>query len=229
MAKRMIVMIVGIILFLGGAGAGIAGGALMLVFGSDNTLTSGQEHIATPRTAFVAAMDDIKDTNGIASAVGRPTLRLSLAGTGRELFIGIGPAQAVDQYLAGSSVERITDLEADPFKLKTVPRDGSARPAAPATQTFWTARATGPTATLNWKISDGAYRLVIMNADASPAVDASGRVGLTVPHLFAIGLGILIGGVVVGLIGLALLITGVRMRQYQPPAPPVATPHLTTH
>ena len=143
MGKRMLVMILGIILFLVGASAAVAGGALMIVFGTDSTLASGPEGLSTQKTALVASMNDIKDTNGVASVVGQPTLRLSVSGSGRDVFIGVGPAAAVDRYLAGSAIDRVTDLEVDPFRLKTVPRDGSATPAAPATQTFWTARSSG--------------------------------------------------------------------------------------
>jgi hypothetical protein len=131
----------------------------MAIFGSNNTLTSGVHRVATPTSALVTAMNDIKDTNGFAIAVGRPTLRLSLTGTGHNVFIAIGPAAAVDRYLAGAAVDKVTDLDADPFRLTTVRRDWTARPALPQAQTFWTAQASGPSATLNWKISDGSYRL----------------------------------------------------------------------
>ena len=70
-------------------------------------------------------------------------------------------------------------------------------------------------------MSDGSYRLVLMNADASPGVNAAGRVELKVPGLFAIGIGILGAGVVLGLVGLALLIIGARMRPYGRPSAPV--------
>jgi hypothetical protein len=166
-------------------------------------------------------MNDIKDTNGFATVVGRPTLKLSVSGVGRDVFVGIGPAAAVDQYLAGTSIDRVTDLEVDPFKLKTSPRAGSTTPAPPGAQTFWTARGSGSTASLSWKVSDGSYRLVLMNADASRGVNAAGRVELKVPGLFVIGLVVLCGGAVVGLIGLALLIIGVRMRPYRRPSAPV--------
>lgn len=228
MAKRVLAVVFGIILFLVGAGAAVAGGALMVLFGSDNTISSGGAPLSTQTTALVAPMDDIKDTKGFAAAVGQPTLRLSLTSTGGDVFIGVGPAAAVDQYFAGASIDRVTDLEVDPFKLKTVPRDGSATPAAPGVQTFWTVRASGSTAALNWKISDGSYRLVVMNADASTGVNASGSVGLNVPNLFAIGIGTLIGGVVIALIGLALLIIGVRMRPNPPPAMPMAAAYPAT-
>lgn len=222
MPKRVLAVIFGIVLFLAGASAAVAGGALMLIFGSDSTLSSNGVPLTTRTTALVASMDDIKDARGFAAAVGQPTLRLSVNGTGRDVFIGVGPADAVDKYLAGASIDRVTDLEVDPFKLKTTPRDGSGTPAPPRAQTFWTADASGSNASFNWKISDGSHRLVVMNADASPGVNATGSVGLHVPNLFAIGLGTLIGGVVIGLIGLTLFIIGVRTRQNPPPGPPNA-------
>ena len=37
MGKRVAVLIVGVIVFLGGAGLAVGGGALMVAFGSDNT------------------------------------------------------------------------------------------------------------------------------------------------------------------------------------------------
>src|SRR6266568_5121795 len=112
----------------------------------------------------------------------------------------------------GSTVDKVTDLDVDPFRLKTVRQDGTAQPVPPAEQTFWVARGSGAGASLNWKISDGSYRLVVMNADATAAVGANGRFGLTIPHLFAIGIGILVAGIVAALIGVALLVIGVRMR-----------------
>lgn len=218
MAKRMLVMVLGIILFLVGASAAVAGGALMLVFGSDSTISSGPEPLTTKTTALVASMNDIKDTNGVASTVGQPTLGLSAVSSTRDVFIGIGPAAAVEQYLAGTSIDRVRDLDVDPFTLKTTVRPGTATPADPAAQTFWTARGVGPNPAVSWKVKDGSYRLVLMNADSSPGVTANGRVSLNVPNLFGIGIGILAGGVVVGLAGLGLLIAGVRMHQYRPPA-----------
>ncbi|MDT4923018.1 MAG: hypothetical protein QOG01_731 [Pseudonocardiales bacterium] len=228
MVKRTIIMIVGILLFIVGASAAVGGGALTVIFGSDGTLTSASEPLSTSRSALVATMDDIEGTSGFASVVGRPTLKMSVTGAGRDVFIGVGPAKAVEQYLTGSSIDRITDLEVDPFKLKTAPRDGSARPAAPASQTFWTAHATGPTASFDWKISDGSYRLVVMNADASPSVNANSRLGLTVPHVFAIGLGILIGGVLIALVGIGLFIVAIRMRRQPRSATPVTTAYPVT-
>jgi hypothetical protein len=216
MAKRMLVLVFGSVLLVFGICVAIAGGALMLVFGSDSTISSGQETFATHTNALVASIDDIKDINGIAEVVGKPTLGLTAIGT-REVFIGIGPAGAVERYLGGTSIDRVTDLDVDPFKLKTKPRAGTATPDAPAAQTFWTTSASGANASVNWKVSDGSYRLVLMNVDATAGVTTDGRVQLKVPNLFGIGIGVLVAGVVLGLIGLWLLLIGARMHSYGPP------------
>jgi hypothetical protein len=219
MVKRVLVIILGALLLLGGIALAVAGGALMFLFGSDDTLSTGQQSLATPTTALVASIDDIQDTKSFADAVGLPTLRLNATGSGHDLFIGIGPAGDVDRYLAGSRIDQVTDLEVDPFRLKTVTRDGSATPAAPGAQTFWTARSNGAAPTLDWKIKDGSYRLVLMNADASPGVQTTGKVELKIPHLFSIGIGVLAGGIILAIIGLVLLIVGARMRGDRKPAP----------
>lgn len=218
MARRVIVIVLGTVVFLAGAAVAVGGAALMIVFGSDSTAASGQHRVASPRVALVAAMNDIQDTNGFASVVDQPTLRLTATSTNREVFVGIGPAVAVERYLAGASIDRVTDLEVDPFRLTTRARPGSMTPALPAGQSFWTTSPSGRSAGITWKISDGDYRLVIMNADAAPGVAADARAALTIPHLFTIGLVALIGGAVVAIGGLVLIIIGARMRTTRRPA-----------
>ena len=138
------------------------------------------------------------------------------------MFIGVGPA-AVDQYLAGSAVDKVTDLDVDPFRVRTVPQDGSVHLAPPAEQTLWTARRSGGTTSLDWKIRGGSYRLVEMNAGARPSVSVDGEFALAIPHLFAIGIGLLIAGIIGLLAGVLLLIIGTPMASRQRPAIPVAT------
>jgi hypothetical protein len=218
MGKRLAVLIVGALVLLGGAALAVGGGALMVVFGSDNTLASEPEQVATPTTALVASIDDIQDTKGVASVVGQPKIKLSLTGATGEVFVGVGPAQAVERYLAGSNIDRTVDLEVEPFHLTTQRRSGSATPPAPGTQNFWAAQASGTTASIDWKIQDGSYRIVVMNVDASPGVDTTGTLALTVPNLFAIGVGALTLGAVIAILGVVLLIVGARMRVGRPQA-----------
>jgi hypothetical protein len=98
--------------------------------------------------------------------------------------VGTGPAAQVDRYLAS--------------------RAGSKRPAPPAGQAFWLAEASGgDAATLRWDVRDGDYRLVLMNADGSVGVRADGEVGVTVPLTSSIVRGLLGGGLVLLLGGVA--------------------------
>ena len=223
MAKRVILIVIGVILFVLGALGAAGGGALIAIFGSDSTLTSDGDRVSTPTSALVAAMDDIQDTNGFAAAAGDPTLRVSVTGADQPVFVGIGPADAVDQYLAGVPFDKVTNFDVEPFKLQTARQNGNgtAQLAPPQEQTFWTVRSTGASASVNWKITDGSYRLVLINADASPSVTGDGSFSLRVPNLFAIGLTLLIAGGVVALIGIALLVVGARTPTTRAPAPAV--------
>jgi len=49
-----------------------------------------------------------------------------------------------------------------------------------------------------------------MNTDASAPVAFAGGLNLTIPHLFDIGIGLLIGGIV--LIAIVLMVAGARAR-----------------
>jgi hypothetical protein len=58
-----------------------------------------------------------------------------------------------------------------------------------------------------------------MNTDAAAPVAFTGGLALTVPHSFGIGIGLLIGGIVVILIGIALIVLGARARPRHSPFP----------
>jgi hypothetical protein len=55
MAKRVVLFVLGGVLLVIGALAAAAGGALMALFGSGNTLNSGAHQISTPTRALVSA------------------------------------------------------------------------------------------------------------------------------------------------------------------------------
>jgi hypothetical protein len=108
----------------------------------------------------------------------------------------------VDRYLASVPADVVTDFELDPFELTREPREGSRQPAPPADQPIWVASGTGPASpTLRWKVRDGDYRLVVMNADGSRGVDAEGEVALTASHVPTIAWSMIGGGVLLLLAG----------------------------
>jgi hypothetical protein len=196
-----------------GSAAAISGGAVMAIFGGDGKLTSSPEHLSTTTRAFVTRLDDIDGIPGLAKTIGHPRLHLSVTKSEREIFIGIGPADAVDRYLAGATVDEVTDLNFDPFELDTTRHAGSVTPQHPGAQTFWLAQSNGTGSGFDWKVTDGNYRVVVMNADASSGIQFDGRLGVTVPHLFGIGLGALVAGLISSLIGLWVLVSGLRQAQ----------------
>src|SRR5262249_39233947 len=104
-------------------------------------------------------------------------------------------------------------------------------------QPFWVAHASGNHATLSWTVTDGSYRVVAMNTDGAAAVTFHTQLGLTIPHMFAIGAGLLTGGIVLLLVGGLLLVLGIRAQPRSPGAGPPhgvpdqarSTPHPSPH
>ena len=59
-----------------------------------------------------------------------------------------------------------------------------------------------------------------MNADASPAVDVDGTFGVVIPRAFGLSMAVLVTGLVLGVLGVALLLVGLLQRgRPTPPAP----------
>jgi hypothetical protein len=217
-----VLIVLGSVLAAIGVLAAIAGGALMALFGSNNTLSSGVQHVSTPTRALVSPASSIQGTSGAQTVLGSVRLRITATptGTGHQLFLGIGPASAVDRYLSGASYDVATDVSVAPFHLTLARHRGIAAPAPPGSQSFWVAKASGSHPTLTWTVTSGSYRLVAMNTDAVAPVAFAGGLDLTIPHSFAIGIGLLIGGIVLILIGIVLIVLGARARP-GPPSPPV--------
>lgn len=137
---RIAVIVVGAVIGLAGLGLGAAGGLLLAVFGGDGTVASGSHSLATSKSALVSSVADINDVTEVADVVGDPRLEVSAAGS--RLFVGIGPAEDVDRYLASVAIDEVTDFEIDPFELVHRPHPGSRRPVPPARQGFWVAQGT---------------------------------------------------------------------------------------
>jgi hypothetical protein len=203
---RITAIVVGGLLAAVGVLSTVAGGAGLAVFGSDGSATSGRHSLSTASSALVSSVAEIEDANDFADALGDPSVRLSVEADGSSsgVFVGIGLAADVDRYLASAPIEEATDFELDPFRFDRRVRPGSSRPAAPASQRFWVAKGSGrDAASLRWRVRDGDYRAVVMNADGSRGVDTDGRIGLTVPHLPELAWGLIGGGLLLMAGGIA--------------------------
>ena len=121
------------------------------------------------------------------------------------LFVGIGRRVEVDRYLAGVAHSTIEDVSYAPFDVSYRSETGSAIPPRPAGQAFWVASSTGVgRQTVSWKLRQGSWRVVVMNADASGGVVTEAKVGATIHGALAVV-------IVVLALGLALVAGAVAL------------------
>jgi hypothetical protein len=174
---------------------------------------------STPTYAIVSERADI-DADGAERALDTflGTVRIR-SESDRAVFLGIGPAAAVDRYLALVERDVVTGFDSgfgndDP----TYSRRGGAAPSGPPdAQTFWVASQTGAgEQTIQWDPEDGNWRAVVMNVDAARGVSADMSIGAELDSVLWIGLGLFaVGGLLAA--GAALAITaGARRRGARP-------------
>jgi hypothetical protein len=212
-AGRTAGLVVGIVAAVLGAVLALSGVAVLAAFGSDGVVSTGRGALSTPASAFMSQTAAITDTAGASDVLGDTSIRVSArAAAGRPMFVGVGPARAVEGYLSGAAVDEITDFELDPFSVDRRRLGGTATPPDPAGQSFWVARASGRTADVHWKVRDGDYRVVIMNADGARGVSTQASLGAEVPNLPDIAVGILVAGLLLAGGGAAAIVLSRRGR-----------------
>jgi hypothetical protein len=146
-------------------------------------------------------------------------VRLDISGD-KPLFVGIAPKATVDAYLARIAHTEATKLDLDPFKVTYVDHPGTVDPGRPTREPFWAARVSGANGPLTWKLRSGDWSIVVMNADGSRDVAATIGVGVKVPALLWVGIGLsLLGG---ALLVLAGLMFAARSRSYRRAGSPAA-------
>jgi hypothetical protein len=132
----------------------------------------------------------------------------------KQIFIGIADEADVQAYLNSVNYDEISEFRVSPFRVYYTNHPGSSAPAAPTSQTFWIISEYGPgTQTLEWEVETGNWVLVLMNADGSAGVDVSGSVGVDIPWIFWVGVGLIVGGIVLLIIGVGLILLGTRRRR----------------
>jgi len=141
--------------------------------------------------------------------------------TGDDLFMGMADSADVEAYLEGVAYEEAITLDWDPVEVDYRSHAGTAELAVPGEQGFWVASAEGAgTQTLDWVIKSGTWSFLLANADAESGVSADLVFGVKVANITTvmwIGFGI---GLILALLGLALLIAGLRSPRERPTPPP---------
>jgi hypothetical protein len=164
-------------------------------------LTTRTESFSTDTYALATGNLDL-DLDGLDEILDQDTygkIRLKVdAEPETPVFVGIAPTADVTRYLRDTSHALVTDVSYPDFGADYEPQPGTERPAKPATQDFWVASAQGPgRQTLNWDVEDGDWSIVVMNADASRAVDTRISAGAEAPLLAPLGWGMTIAGLLV--------------------------------
>ena len=213
-------IIIGALLVLAGLGLGAAAAALGLLAAAqrgDGYLSAPEETYSVSSYAITSAPAEIGSGVNTAGELG--SLRLRAEATDRDLFIGIGPEDDVDRYLAGVASSEIDAVRFNPFAVDYDQTPGTAPSAPPGEQDFWTVSSEGSgTREITWTPAAGEWTVVVMNADASPSVTADLQAGLR-SDLFGAGAWwLLIGAVVLVLGGAALILAGILAGRSRPTA-----------
>jgi hypothetical protein len=230
-AGRVLLIVLGSIGVLFGL-AVMAGGGFLLwadrTQREDGYLTTPTERFATPTYALTRTRLEV-DTDGAGwvlndSWFGKVRIRGDSPGE-KTLFMGIGPEAAVAKYLGPVAHANVEDVDFDPFRATYLPVTGGAPQGPPTDESFWAASASGVgTQTLTWKVREGDWSVVLMNADGSRGVAADIDLGAKLSFLLWVAIGLLLGGVLVVGGSTALIVLAARTRQPRPapPAPPAS-------
>jgi hypothetical protein len=203
-AGRVIAVVVASLAVLAGLAA-LAGGGIALVF--DQTQRDASGYLMTDSTAYSTDTYALVSDSYRTGAAGDRIVARDMLGTvrirtesARPVFVGIGPAAAVDSYLANVRREVATRFDANQtnFRLSS----GGAPTVPPTARHFWAAQSLGSgTQTLSWSPRNGDWRIVVMNANGAAGVRAELAIGARFPHLLGIGIGALAGGALLLLLG----------------------------
>jgi hypothetical protein len=227
---RVAALVIGAILVFTSLGLILGGGSLRMVQSAivdgEGYIMSGVESLASDSYAIVFEDIDIE----IDSDAGPfrewfkdlVTVKLTAKNNnpGKNVFVGIVDYGSVQSYLGDVSYDRLidTDWEYDPWGNDFPDyvyrhHSGGAPTGPPTIHSFWTAFATGSgQETLTWGVEPGRYWVVMMNEDASQGVDLDLQIGAKVPILEDLGDMLLTVGVLVGLVGAAVIYYGAIKR-----------------
>jgi hypothetical protein len=224
---KIALIIVGVIVALIGFGCTVGGATLLAVAGTDGWIESDTNRLDSATYALVSEAADIEaDSQDEADFIGRFHIRAEAEAStrGDAVFIGVGPAADVERYLEGVQYDAIRDIDVSGFGVGGFDVEkaliaGSREPARPGEQHFWRASASGTgKQEFDWKIEDGSYRFVLMNADASKGVDVQASAAVKIPFVGPISVALIVAGVI-GLIG-GVAIVVLAARSAVKPTPP---------
>ncbi|GAB3138663.1 hypothetical protein GCM10027290_06450 [Micromonospora sonneratiae] len=225
--------ITGILLLTIGLPGLLVGGALWMVLqhrDASGTFSASLEKVNTPGHAVVVPdLDALLDRDIPFIATGKTRLRIAVRHDEGPAFIGLAPAAEVAGYLAQVpyvTVDRVAVTKGPlPVRLKpampvqaSLPGPGTTqlpgpRLAAPLAQSFWHSEGYGMLDLNPADVRGRQLSLVIMRTDAEAGIKADVRAEVGAGWLDPTAWGLLAGGVVLSLLGVASLVWPVRPRE----------------
>ena len=183
----------------------LAGGSLYwadtILTDEDGFMNSNTMEIEVDGFALVAGPADIEDLPEIPDspiALGEiATLRIQAQNLDADkgIFIGMASTQTLDEYLGGVTYAVFDEIEDDEMFLSyrmNAPQDPL---ALPDEQPFWVQSTSGMgLQQLEWELAEGDVSFVVMNDDASDGMAIEVVVGVRVPLIKPVGVGLLVGG-----------------------------------
>lgn len=221
--KKVALIVVGALLSLLGISFAAGGALLLSTSGPDGTaLEAGLGEYEEETSALVV--------NGFSLTQQTPLPDSQLAflvsaasRNGKDLFVGFAPSERVKEYLRGSSYTVVRNL-GSASAATTASVFGDRQLAIPDTQAFWASQGSGSTAQAEWEPTTTGSSLVIMNVDASPGVAAVVTASLRSPLVRAGAIALLGAGAMATVIGMILVVLGVRANSRRASAPPGLRP-----
>jgi hypothetical protein len=200
-AGRIVAVVIAGVVALAGLGLAAGGVAAIAI---DQTQRDDDSYVRSPTESFSTRAYALVSER-IDLAVDGPdwTVRDLLgkvrfeSQSERPLFVGVARESDADRYLSGVERSVVSDLGHGDGGGRYDTQTGGAPAAPPAGQPFWAASGAGTgDDALSWKVEDGRWNVVVMNADGSRGVAADLRVGAELPDLLWIGIGLLAVGLV---------------------------------
>jgi hypothetical protein len=195
-SRRTVALVAAGVDCLIGFGLALGGGALVV---TDRTqrdsagyVTSDGEQYSTRTYAFTTKSLDVPvvGTGGLVrSVLGKVRITSE---SPKPVFVGIARAADADAYL-GNVKRAVVSGRYEPGDATE--RGDSAPVTPPAERKIWAASVSGAgERTLTWKLRDGHWVVVLMNANGSRGVTAHLRIGAQFPGVGWIGAGLLAVG-----------------------------------
>ncbi len=235
-AGRIILLIFGILLFLGSIPLLVGGGALlwadMVWTDDDGFITTESKQLARDSYAIVTESADIDIDDEWNWGWGwnvdwdlGDLVTFKVEGTNNDyskgIFIGVAQESDLIGYLSDVEYDEIIDfsIDSDGFDVDYKNHPGNSSPTAPTSETFWMESTSGTgTQVLEWELETGTYSLVLMNEDGSRDVDLDVSVGVKASWILGVGIGFVVGGIIALTIGILMFIFSLRGRKGSQPS-----------